>query len=88
MVKVLEQKTDLTDQKALEEEVKSTKALIQTFLQTLKAFRLYEANHPLLSKFQDRLNHDFEAYFNEFDSFSLQVGEHQLFYCGNVIYES
>ena len=88
MVKVLEQKTDLTDQKALEEEVKSTKALIQTFLQTLKAFRLYEATHPLLSKFQDRLKHDFEAYFNEFDSFSLQVGEHQLFYCGNVIYES
>jgi hypothetical protein len=79
---------DPSEQKALEEEVKSTKALIQTFLQTLKAFRLYEANHPLLSKFQDRLRHDFEGYFNEFDSFSLQVGEHQLFYCGKVIYES
>jgi hypothetical protein len=83
-----EDKADLTEQKALEEEVKSTKALIQTLLQTLKAFRLYEANHPLLSKFQDRLKHDFESYFNEFDSFSLQVGEHQLFYSGKVIYES
>jgi len=41
-----------------------------------------------LSKFQDRLKHDFESYFNEFDSFSLQVGEHQLFYSGKVIYES
>ena len=88
MVKGLEDKTDLTEQKALEEEVKSTKALIQTFLQTLKAFRLYEASHPLLSKFQDRLKHDFESYFNEFDSFSLQVGEHQLLYSGKVIYES
>jgi hypothetical protein len=88
VVKGLEDKTDLTEQKALEEEVKSTKGLIQTFLQTLKAFRLYEANHPLLSKFQDRLKHDFEGYFNEFDSFSLQVGEHQLFYSGKVIYES
>jgi hypothetical protein len=87
-VKGLEDRTDLTEQKALEEEVKSTKGLIQTFLQTLKAFRLYEANHPLLSKFQDRLKHDFESYFNEFDSFSLQVGEHQLFYSGKVIYES
>ena len=88
MVKSLEPQADLAEQKALEEEVKSTKALIQTFLQTLKGFRLYEANHPLLSKFQDRLKHDFEGYFNEFDSFSLQVGEHQLFYSGKVIYES
>jgi hypothetical protein len=87
-VKGLEDRTDLTEQKALEEEVKSTKALIQTLLQTLKSFRLYEANHPLLSKFRDRLKHDFESYFDEFDSFSLQVGEHQLFYSGKVIYES
>ncbi len=87
-MKSLEDRTDLTEQKALEEEVKSTKGLIQTFLQTLKGFRLYEANHPLLSKFQDRLKHDFESYFDEFDSFSLQVGEHQLFYSGKVIYES
>jgi hypothetical protein len=87
-VKGLEDRSDLAEQRALEEEVKSTKALIQTLLQTLKAFRLYEANHPLLSKFQDRLKHDFENYFNEFDSFSLQVGEHQLFYSGKVIYQS
>jgi len=87
-VKGLEDRGDLSEQKALEEEIKSTKALIQTFLQTLKAFRLYEANHPLLSKFQDRLKHDFEGYFSEFDSFSLQVGEHQLFYAGKVIYQS
>lgn len=87
-MKGLEDRADLAEQRALEEEVKSTKALIQTLLQTLKAFRLYEANHPLLSKFQDRLKHDFESYFNEFDSFSLQVGEHQLFYSGKVIYQS
>ena len=88
MAKSLQAREDLTEQKALEEEVKSTRALIQTFLQTLKAFRLYDAHHPLLSKFQDRLKHDFENYFSEFDSFSLQVGEHQLFYAGKVIYEN
>lgn len=87
-MKGAQDKTDLIEQKAMEEELKSTKALIQTFLQTLKAFRLYEANHPLLSKFMDRLKNDFESYFNEFDSFSLQVGEYQLLYSGNVIYES
>jgi len=87
-VKGLEDKMDSIDQKALEDEVKSTKALIQTFLQTVKAYRLYEASHPLLSRFLDRLRNDFDHYFHEFDSFFLQVGEYQLFFRGKVVYES
>ena len=87
-MKGLEDKMDHFDEKALEDEVKSTKALIQTFLQTVKAYHLYEANHPLLSKFLDRLRNDFDHYFHEFDSFSLQVGEYQLFFRGKVVYES
>jgi hypothetical protein len=87
-VKSLEEKTDMSEEKIIEEKVKSTKALIQTFLQTLKAFRLYEANHPILSKFVERLRKDFDQYFGEFDSFSLQIGEHRLHYRGNVVYEN
>ena len=78
----------MSEEKVIEEKVKSTKALIQTFLQTLKAFRLYEANHPILSKFVERLRKDFEQFFGEFDSFSLQIGEHRLYYRGNVVYEN
>ncbi len=81
-------KVDLSEEKAVEEKVKSTKALIQTFLQTLKAFRLYEASHPILSKFLERLRKDFDQYFDEFDSFSLQIGEYRLYYRGNVVYEN
>jgi hypothetical protein len=87
-VKSLEEKMDMSEEKIIEEKVKSTKALIQTFLQTLKAFRLYEANHPILSKFVERLRKDFDQYFGEFDSFSLQIGEHRLYYRGNVVYEN
>lgn len=76
------------EEKELYKEVKSTKALIQTFLQTLKAYRLYEPNHPILSKFLERLRKDFETYFEEFDSFSLQVGEYNLYFKGKVVYES
>jgi len=78
----------MSEEKIIEEKVKSTKALIQTFLQTLKAFRLYEANHPILSKFVERLRKDFDQFFGEFDSFSLQIGEHRLHYRGNVVYEN
>lgn len=87
-VKSLEEKTDMSEEKIIEEKVKSTKALIQTFLQTLKAFRLYETNHPILSKFVERLRKDFDQFFGEFDSFSLQIGEHRLYYRGNVVYEN
>lgn len=76
------------EEKEFEHEVKSAKALIQTFLQTLKAYRLYEPNHPILSKFLERLRKDFEHYFEEFDSFSLQIGEYNLFFKGKIVYES
>ncbi|HUL37204.1 MAG TPA: HEAT repeat domain-containing protein [Thermodesulfobacteriota bacterium] len=81
-------KADVSEEKAIEEKVKSTKALIQNFLQTVKAFRLYEANHPILTKFLERLRKDFDQYFDQFDSFSLQIGEHRLYYRGNVVYEN
>jgi hypothetical protein len=71
-----------------ERSVKATRALIQTLLQTLKSFRLYESNHPILNKFLERLKRDFDLYFEEFDSFSIHVGEGRLFYCGKVIYEN
>ena len=74
MVKELEKpenKADDIDEKAIEEEVKSTKSLIQTLLQTMKAYRLYESSHPILSKFMDRLRKDFDRYFDEFDSLSF-----------------
>jgi len=86
--KKLEDKVDVFEDRLIEEGVKSTKALIQTFLHTMKAYRLYEAKHPMLSKYMDRLQKDFDRYFDEFDSFILQIGEHKLFYRGKVVYES
>jgi hypothetical protein len=87
-VKSLQDNTDILEEKAIEEKVKSTKALIQTFLQTVKGFRLYEANHPALAKFIERLRKDFDQYFDEFDSFTLQVAEHRLHYRGKIVYEN
>jgi hypothetical protein len=84
----LEEKADVLDEKFFEEGVKSTRALIQTFLQTLKSYRLYETYHPILTRFLERLKKDFDQYFDEFDSFSLQIGEYRLFYRGKVVYES
>lgn len=71
-----------------ERSVKATRALLQTFLQTVKAFRLYEADHPILNKFLERLKKDFDHYFEEFESFPLLVGEFRLYYRGKIVYEN
>jgi HEAT repeat protein len=82
------EKIENPEEQASEESVMSAKALVQTFLQTVKGYRLYEANHPILTKFLERLKKDFDKYFEELSSFSLQISEHQLCYHGNVVYES
>jgi hypothetical protein len=87
-VKPVEEKIEVLDDEASEENVKSARSLVQTFLQTVKGYRLYEANHPILLKFMERLKKDFDQYFEECPSFSLQIGEHRLFYHGQVVYES
>ena len=84
----LEVKMDEFDEKTIEEAAKSAKSLIQTFLQTVKGYRLYESNHPILVKFLERLKKDFDKYFEEYDAFTLQIGEYQLLYHGKVVYES
>lgn len=83
-IEQLEEQEDFTE----ENSIKATRALIQTLLQTLKSFRLYEANHPILGKFLERLKRDFDLYFEEFDAFTLSVGEYKLFYRGKIIYEN
>jgi hypothetical protein len=87
-VKPTVEKIENPEEQASEESVMSAKALVQTFLQTVKGYRLYEANHPILTKFLERLKKDFDKYFEELPSFSLQISEHQLCYHGNVVYES
>jgi len=87
-VKPTEEKIENLEEQASEEGVKSAKALVQTFLQTVKGYRLYEAKHPILTKFLERLKKDFDKYFEELPSFSLQISEHRLSYHGNVVYES
>jgi hypothetical protein len=83
-----EERKEEFDEQASEEGLKSAKALVQSFLQTVKGYRLYEANHPILKKFLERLENDFDRYFKDYPAFALQVGEHQLLYHGNVVYES
>jgi HEAT repeat protein len=83
----LEGKTNDCGQKIAEDELKLVKAVIQGFLQALKASHLYEADHPILLRFLDRLKQDFDSYFEKYDAFIIQVDELHFFFDGKAIYE-
>lgn len=70
-----------------EDELKLARAVIQSFLQSLKAFQLYEDNHPILRRFMDRLEQDFNRYFEKRDCFIIQVDELQFLYQGKALHE-
>ncbi len=75
------------DEKKVEEEAKSASSLIQSFLQTLKVYQIYEAKHPYILKFLDSLKREFDRCFDKLGPFSFQVGQHQLLYREKVVYE-
>ena len=80
-------KTGDPAQEIAEEELKLARAVIQSFLQSLKAFQLYEDDHPILHKFRDRLEQDFDRYFEKHDSFIIQVDELQFSFQGKALHE-
>ena len=83
------ERVDETQSKNLDEGTKSTRGLmVQTFLQTVKSYRVQDSGQAVLAELLGRFQQDMERYFNEYDSFSLQVDQHRLFYRGKVVYES
>ena len=80
-------KTDAFAQETSEDELKLARAVIQSFFQSLKAFQLYEDDHPILHKFLDRLKQDFDGYFEKRDSFIIQVDELQFSFQGKALHE-
>ena len=78
---------DLDDQ-SVRKISESARMLVVIFIQALKAFRLYEPDHPILSKFLTRLVTAFGRYFKEFDLFSVQIKESQILHRNKIVYES
>jgi hypothetical protein len=76
------------DDDSLRKIAEPARILVVTFIQTLKAFRLYEIDHPILIKFLDRVRKAFNQYFTEFEVFSLQIKERQILHRKKIVYES
>jgi len=71
-----------------DEEVLLARDLTRSFVKTVKAFRFYPPDNPILKGFQDLLPKKFQFFLNKYHSFIFQIGEHTLSYKGKVLYEN
>ena len=69
-------------------EMASAGDLIQSLLKTIKAFKLYQANNPILIRQLEELSAKFKVHFDRYQTLNLQVGEYKLFFKGNPVYEN
>jgi HEAT repeat protein len=71
-----------------DEELLLARDLTRSFVKTIKAFRFYPPDNPILKGYQELLPRKFQFFLNKYQSFIFQIGEHTLSYKGKVLYEN
>jgi hypothetical protein len=71
-----------------EEELSSVKAILKTFITTIKTFGTYPKNNPIYKKFSEQLLEGFDRFFESHSSLGLRVEQYSLIYEGHEAYYS
>ena len=72
----------------LDEEVAQARDLMNTFVKTIKGFRLYPPENPSLLGFKEQLIKKFQFFLNKYHSLILQIGEYTFSYKEKSLYEN
>ena len=62
--------------------------LMNIFVKTIKAFRIYPPENPSLIGFRDLLFRRFQDFLQKYHSFAFQIGEYEFTFQGRVLYEN
>ncbi len=73
--------------RAVDEEYQQGKDLLNAFIKTIKAFRLYPADNPTLKGMQEQFFKRMQVFLEMYNSFSLEVGEYDFSFRGKMLYE-
>jgi len=71
-----------------DEEFLLARDLTKSFVKTIKAFRFYPSDNPMLKVFREQLPRKFSFFLGRYSNFILQIDEHTLSYKGKVLYEN
>ena len=70
------------------EKCQEARNLIQVFIKTIKSYRIYALNNPILTRFVDQLNQKLRSYLKKHGSFRFSIDEFKFVFDGEVIYEN
>ena len=60
--------------------------LIQGFIKTVKSYRIYALNNPILTKFINQLHQKLTLYLEKHGSFRFSIDEFKFIFDGEVVY--
>jgi HEAT repeat protein len=72
----------------VEEVFLNARDLMNIFVKTVKAFRLYPPENPSLIGFRDLLYRKFQFFLKRYHVFSFKIGEYEFSFNNRVLYES
>ena len=73
--------------RAVDEEYQQGKDLVNAFIKTIKAFRLYPADNPTLKGMQEQFFKRMQVFLEMYNSFTLEIGEYDFSFRGKPVYE-
>jgi HEAT repeat protein len=79
--------TDSEVRLVVDDELLQGKDLINVFIKTIKALRLYPADNPAVLGLKDQLFRRFQNYLEMYNSFALEIGEYDFSFKGKIVYE-
>jgi HEAT repeat protein len=71
-----------------DEELLLARDLMRSFVKSIKAFRFYPSDNPILKGFKELVPKKFNFFLNKYNSLVFQIGEYDLSFKGKVLYEN
>ena len=71
-----------------DEELLLARDLMRSFVKSIKAFRFYPPDNPILKGFKELVPKKFNFFLNKYNSLIFQIGEYDLSFKGKVLYEN
>ena len=71
-----------------DEELLLARDLMRSFVKSIKAFRFYPPDNPILNGFKELVPKKFNFFLNKYNSLIFQIGEYDLSFKGKVLYEN
>jgi hypothetical protein len=72
----------------LDEVVLQARDLVNIFVKTVKAFRLYPPENPSLDEIRSQFFHKLKLFLIRYHSFAFQIGEYDFSFGGKVLYDN